>query len=130
MDEYIVDTHALIWYFSDSPRLGDRARSVFTRGDSGETILYIPSIALAELYYANVKNGSPIDFDEMYRTLNESDQFLFVDFVESDVLEFGADSKVTEMHDRMIVGVARRLKAPLITIDKNITQSGLVEIVW
>jgi len=34
------------------------------------------------------------------------------------------------MHDRMIVGAARRLNAPLLTKDANVTASGLVKIVW
>ena len=53
-----------------------------------------------------------------------------VAFEADDVLDFDRDSAVKEMHDRMIVGVARRLNAPLLTKDANITASGLVSIVW
>jgi PIN domain nuclease of toxin-antitoxin system len=34
------------------------------------------------------------------------------------------------MHDRIIVGLAQHLNAPLLTADRVITASGLVPIVW
>ena len=52
------------------------------------------------------------------------------EYVTDDVLDFDKDSAVREMHDRMIVGAARRLNVPLLTKDQNITASGLVKIVW
>ena len=52
------------------------------------------------------------------------------DFEAEDVLDFDADSAVKEMHDRMIVGVSRRLNAACLTKDLNITNSGLVKIIW
>ena len=51
-------------------------------------------------------------------------------FDPSDVLDFDADSSVKEIHDRIIVGTARRLNAACITKDENITNSGVVKIIW
>ena len=92
--------------------------------DSGQAIIHVPAIVMAELYFANVKTGYPIDFEETFQTLERSDQFVFTPFEASDVLDFGRDASASEMHDRMTVGVARRLGAPLLTADRNITASG------
>jgi hypothetical protein len=46
------------------------------------------------------------------------------------VLNFDAESAVPEMHDRIITWLARRLGAPLLTHDPQITASNLVQIVW
>jgi PIN domain nuclease of toxin-antitoxin system len=46
------------------------------------------------------------------------------------VLDFDACAKISEMHDRMIVGAARRMNAKLITRDKQIIKSRLVTTVW
>ena len=46
------------------------------------------------------------------------------------VLDFAKDAAVPEMHDRMIVGLARRLEAPVITSDALIAATNLVEIAW
>lgn len=102
----------------------------FEDADRGEATIHVPAIALAELYYANIKTGRLIDFDEAYITLDSGSQFVLTPFDAEDVLDFDRDSAVTEMHDRMIVGLAVRLGCPLLTVDKNITTSGAVEVVW
>ena len=43
--KYVVDAHTLIWFFTDSPRLGRRASLVL---DDLESELILPIIALAE----------------------------------------------------------------------------------
>ncbi len=85
---------------------------------------------MAELFYLNVKPGNPIDFRVTFDELQRSAQFLLTPSEPEDVLDFETDSSVSEMHDRIIVGLARRLNAPLLTADRNIRDSGLVEIVW
>ncbi|MGI8884189.1 MAG: hypothetical protein ACR2IA_08090 [Pyrinomonadaceae bacterium] len=42
----------------------------------------------------------------------------------------GQDLVVPEMHDRIIVGVARRLSVPCLTCDTKIIASNLVKVVW
>jgi PIN domain nuclease of toxin-antitoxin system len=46
------------------------------------------------------------------------------------VLDFDPCSTIVEMHDRIIVGAARRMNANLLTRDKQITKSGLVATIW
>jgi len=82
------------------------------------------------MYYANIKTGEPIDFVAAYKKLDSCNQFILTPFEAEDVLDFDRDSAVKEMHDRMIVGLARRLGCPLLTVDKNITASGAVEVIW
>lgn len=59
-----------------------------------------------------------------------SAQFVFVDFRPDDVLDFDTDALVPEMHDRIIVGVARRLGATCLSRDPAIEHSGLVPTIW
>lgn len=70
------------------------------------------------------------DFAKTYADLRARPYFQFVPFLPDDVLDFTQDNAVTEMHDRMIAGLARRLGFPLITSDANITASALAQIVW
>jgi len=120
LTHYVVDTHALFWYLTASPRLGAR----------GEAILYVPAIVLAELYFLNEKAGKPLDFHKEFQALRESSQFVFVPFTANDVDDFEQDNKASEMHDRMIVGVARRMGVMCITTDTEIVNSKLVSTVW
>ncbi len=130
MNEYVADTHALLWYLTASPRLSATAKAAFDEGVKNLAFIHIPSIVLAELYFLNVKHNYPIDFTAEFQKLNASGQFILTSLEPQDVLDFDKDSIVSEMHDRIIVGVARRLSAACITKDDSITRSGLVNIVW
>jgi len=130
MNEYVADTHALLWYLTASPRLSATAKAAFDEGANNLAFIYIPSIVLAELYFLNIKFNYPIVFAAEFQKLEAGGQFILTSFEPQDVLDFDKDSIVSEMHDRIIVGVARRLSAACITKDDNIIKSGLVNIVW
>jgi len=53
-----------------------------------------------------------------------------VDFDYESALQLRDLSAIPEMHDRIIVAAAIEYDAVLITFDKTITASGLVEVVW
>lgn len=127
---YVADTHAIFWYLTDSPRLSRAASAVFDRADTGEAVIYLPAIVLAELYFLNEKLGHPLDFVREFERLRQSGQFILIDFTAHDVLDFDLDAAVSEMHDRMIAGVARRLNAPCITCDRQIITGGIVATIW
>lgn len=130
MNLYVADTHALFWYLADSPRLGEKAKDAFDEGARGDALIYLPAIVLAELYFLNEKLGRTLDFAAGIAALRSSGQFIFVPFEGADTLDFAADDAVPEMHDRIIVGVARRLGATCLSLDSQIVSSGLVTTIW
>ena len=130
MTRYLADTHALYWYLADSPRLSGAASRAFDSGDAGEAEILLPAIVVAELYYLNVKLGSPLSFGDVLQYLQTAGQYAFIPFNAEDVADFDHDHAIPEMHDRMIVGAARRLGAKCLTADQVIRSSGLVEVVW
>ena len=56
MSDVVTDTHALIWYLEDSPRLSAAADRVFKQCDRGEITIYIPTISLLEVTYLQEKD--------------------------------------------------------------------------
>jgi PIN domain nuclease of toxin-antitoxin system len=127
---YVVDTHALIWYLINDRKLGKRAAAIFAAAERGETWLVISAVVVAEMYYANKKNKWFADFDAAYQQLRATPYFRFVDFASDHVLDFDKNVNVPEMHDRIIAGLARRIGAPLLTSDPQITAANIVKIVW
>jgi PIN domain nuclease of toxin-antitoxin system len=127
---YVTDTHSLFWYLTNSPKLGPSASKAFYEADNGAALIYVPAIVLAELYYLNEKFGRPVDFVAEYRHINSGSQFVPLPLLPEEVLDFDTDRAVAEMHDRMIVGAARRLGVPCLTKDAEIAASGLVATVW
>jgi len=130
MDFYVADTHALFWYLTASPRLGTNAKAAFDEGAKGNAVIYIPAIVLAELFFLNEKINQPLDFNKEFQRLEQSAQFEFIGLEPDDVKDFAQDAAVSEMHDRMIVGVARRHSIPCLTCDTKIIASNLVKTIW
>ena len=127
---YVVDTHALIWFLLDDKKLGRRAKSIFQAAEQHQTLLVVSAIVLAELFYANAKFGWFADFGALFLDLSSKTYLRFVPFDPTHVLQFTTDAAVPEMHDRIIAGLASRLKAPLLTSDPLIRSSGVVTVVW
>jgi predicted nucleic acid-binding protein len=130
VNRYVADTHALYWYLIRSPQLGAGALAAFLEGEQGEAKIFIPSIVLAELYFLNVKVGSPLDFASELARLSDAEQFEFVEFRAEDVLRFDALSTIPEMHDRIIASAALARGCACLTRDTQIVSSGLIPIVW
>ncbi|MCK6580310.1 MAG: PIN domain-containing protein [Anaerolineae bacterium] len=77
---HVVDTHALIWYLLGDRKLSRRALAVFHAAERGETRLIIPSIVLAEMYYANAKNKWFPDYTAVHKDLLGRRFFKFLPF--------------------------------------------------
>jgi PIN domain nuclease of toxin-antitoxin system len=129
MIDYVIDTHVLFWYLIKSSRLSAHLINVLSEGESGRAVIHVPAIVLAELFYLNVKLGTPIDFSSDFAKLQQASQFVLTAMDPEDVLELKVDLAVPEMHDRLIVGLARRINAKVLTIDKQIINSNIVETV-
>jgi PIN domain nuclease of toxin-antitoxin system len=129
-DFYVVDTHALIWHLTSEKPLGKQPEAIFAAAERGETKLLVSAITIAEMYYANKKNRWFENFKETYQQLVSKPYIRLVDFKADHTLDFDQDMNVPEMHDRIIAGLARRIKAPLLTIDPLIKADETLRIIW
>ena len=130
MSLYVADTHALHWYLTGDARLGPQARLAFDNAAAGNSIIYVSAISVAELFYLNQKAGDLKLFHDELRELRSSSQFVLVPLLAQDVPDFETDAAIPEMHDRIIVGLARRLGATLLSRDTQIASSGIIPTTW
>lgn len=130
MKRFVVDTHALFWYLTASPHLSVKAREAMDAAAHGKARLYISAIVLAELHYVNAKLKGDLDVPGLIAELKASSQVSLVPLRAEDVAEFGQDSHVPEMHDRIIAGLARRMRAAVITLDPKIVGHDGVTTLW
>ncbi len=126
---YVVDTHALFWHLTASPRLSERARQVFEDAYQGNAILIVSPIVLLELYGVVRKVGAPIDFS------NEVDLFARPPFQAEpitldDLRLLDQLPSIPELHDKLIGATALRLGAPVITRDPEIQSCPVLETIW
>jgi PIN domain nuclease of toxin-antitoxin system len=125
---YIADTHALLWYLADSPRLSAAAKKAFDEAKTGRVTVVVPAIVLAELIWTILKGRINVDLKRVLATVQK--HYTITPLEPADVLKLPDLSPIPEMHDRMIVAEALRRGASLITRDEVIIKSGLVPVIW
>lgn len=124
--DYVVDTHALIWYFIGSKKLTRSARQAMEGCRRRGGRLLIPTIVLAEALDIAEKQRVPFDFAQMYKLIQEEPGFEIVGFSPEIFSEVMKIKKIKEIHDRVIVATARFYGAGIITKDKIIRESNEV----
>ncbi len=133
MPDVVTDTHALIWYLEDSPRLGSAARSAFEACDRGECVVYVPTICLVEIVYLQEKGRIPTDLKSALDAALQAGNTglvpssLTLDIV--DALVRVPRTEVPDMPDRIIAATAVHLGVPLISRDRKLQLSN-VPTIW
>ncbi len=133
MSNAVTDTHALIWYLEDSPRLSSAANQAFEQCDRGEIVIYIPVICLVEIIYLQEKGRilpqlkSQLDAE----LLTGNSGFILADLTAEVVnaLEKVPRSYVPDLPDRIIVATAFHLGLPLISCDSRMPLTG-ISLIW
>jgi PIN domain nuclease of toxin-antitoxin system len=133
MSDYVTDTHGLIWYLEDSPRLGREARRCFEACDRGESIIHVPTICLVEIIYLQEKGRIPAEMKLLLdEELATGSAGIFLSDLSSEVVEMLPKvprNDVPDMPDRIIAATALHLGLPLISRDRKIRVSD-VETIW
>lgn len=126
---YVTDTHSLVWYFTDDPRLSSKALSAFSEAESDGNII-VPAVVLAEIMFIAKKGRITISFAETLDKIGESENFIIAP-LDADILKIADKIESDlEMHDKLIAATAIYYEAVLITRDENLSRSQIVTTVW
>lgn len=127
---YVVDSHAIVWFFEDSNELGRNALNALNSKDSR---LIIPTIVLAEIFYLSQRRKITPTFEDIFQVIEQDDRCLIYP-LDINILRFLPPG--LDIHDGIICGtviVYRELlkeDVRLITRDKEILDSGVVDTLW
>ncbi len=134
MKRYVADTHSILWYLSKNRRLSRRARKLFSSAVKGQVQVLVPSIVLVEaVFLAQRQRASESQISQLFNLSEDREAGIRIVplnmAVAKAVGDFGP-AAIPDMPDRIIAATARALDAPLITVDRVITDSDLLEVVW
>lgn len=133
MPSVVADTHAVIWYLSDSPRLSRRAHRALETALGGGLGIHVSSITLVETIYLVEKRRLPSDaLQRLENALAHPDRGLIevpVDSLVADALKTIPRELVPDMPDRIIAATALHLNLPLVTRDRRL-QDSPVRTIW
>ena len=127
---FVTDTHALLWWFTDSPKIGPKASAIYNGCEKGEIIIFIPTIVIAEALSIFDKRRVSFDFKKLFKRIHDSENFVLV-ALDYPILQEMVDLKdVPELHDKIVVSTAKYLSLPIITKDRVIQELSGVETIW
>ncbi len=130
MRSYVLDTHALVWYLADDPRLGEKAREILrSKGDR----LIVPAIVLAEARYIADARRVPISFQEVLTAITADPSCVVapVDIVTVSYMPKGLD-----IHDSLIAATALLYRdllgedVSIVTRDERMRETPSLSTVW
>ena len=127
---YITDTHSFIWYLTDDQRLSQKAYAIFEACDSGEEIIGIPTIVLAEMIHICEKKRVNIEFKSILEKMSSSLNYQPLSLTIGIILKIIDLIQIPDIHDRIIIATTSVVNGTLITKDKDIRESNLVKTLW
>ena len=127
---YVVDTHALVWYLTRDRRLSLRAREVLQGGQSGELLVLVSTVVLAEVLYISERKRVPVGFSELLSRIQAALGYQIVDFDLAVLREMQRLPKELELHDRALAATALVYDASLITKDRELQKLDRPKVVW
>lgn len=127
---YVADAHALGWYFTDDPRLGQQAARIFERSERGECTILVPTVVLAELFHISRKKRLALDFSALLRKVEERGNFVVTELDLPVIRKLPETHPLTELHDQIIVATALLYGAEVLTKNGPVQDSGLVGTIW
>lgn len=127
---FVADTHALLWYFINSPKLSSKASEIFESCERSECIIFIPSIVIAEALSIFDKKKISFDFKKLLKKLHESENFVIIPLDYSILHKMGDLKDISELHDKIVVSTAKYLNLPVITKDKALRNIQHIKVIW
>ncbi len=134
MSAVVADTHALIWYTSQSSQLSPAARSAMEMAESQRQPIFVPIIVVVELrYLVERRTITEADYQLILTALRDPATVLVAQDITLDLAD--AVSRipraiVPDMPDRIVAASALALGLPLVTKDQNIRRLTNLITIW
>jgi PIN domain nuclease of toxin-antitoxin system len=130
MNVYLLDTHVLYWHLSVPGKLSPAAKKAIEDGETGQALLVISHIVLAELYFLLKKLGQDEQFPAIVAAIRADSAYRIEPVVLDGIENLAGFAEIPEMHDRLIALAAKRLSATLLTKDPLIQASPQISWIW
>jgi len=130
----VLDTHAAIWYLSDSTQLSPTARIIIaTKEKNGESI-FVSAISLVEVIYLAERGPLPSaalqSLEDALRDPAGSMVVAPLDAAVAEAVQKISRDAVPDMPDRIIAATAVHLNAELVTRDRRLQAALGNRSVW
>ncbi len=133
MSACVADTHAVIWYLMNDPRLSPAAFQAMQNAAAVGDYVFVSAISLVEIVYLIDKGRFPQSLlTEAINTLNDPMRELTLTALDDEIAQTMQQiprTTVPDMPDRIIAATALHLNLPLVTADHKI-QAANIQTIW
>ena len=127
---FVTDTHALLWWFTDCPKISPKASAVFEKCEKGENVIFVPSIVIAEALSIFEKKRISFNFKKLFKEIHDSVNFTLIALDYPILQKMITLKDITELHDKIIVSTAKYLNLPIITKDETLQNLPNIKTFW
>jgi hypothetical protein len=128
---YVVDTEALYLYLRDARRLSPAADAVFRLAESGNALLVVPAIAVAELQDLTGRYGRALPISRLLADLSSAPEF---SVAETGAAQLAALERVPQevrgLRARLLAAEALLRNAPIVTTNEDLRRSRAIATIW
>ncbi|WP_373536483.1 type II toxin-antitoxin system VapC family toxin [Microcoleus sp.] len=134
MPSVVADTHTLIWYIFELPRLSPAALTALEQAVNEGNFIYFSAITIVEISYL-IERGR-LAGEVLTRVLNAADDpnvgivLAPLDRNISATIQQIDRATVPDMPDRIIAATALSLSLPLVTRDTKIQALTTIQTIW
>ncbi len=134
MPSVVADTHTLIWYIFELPRLSTAALTALEQAVNEGDFIYFSAITIVEISYL-IERGR-LAGEVLIRVLNAADDpnmgilLAPLDRNISAAIQQIDRATVPDMPDRIIAATALSLGLPLVTRDRKIQALTTIQTIW
>ena len=133
MSACVADTHAVIWYLSNDPRLSAAGLAAMKDAAVNGDSVFVSAITIVEIIYLIEKGRFPQSLlTGVMSTLNNPANELTLAQLDKGIaqtMQQVSRAIVPDMPDRIIAATALHLNLPLVTADHKI-QASQVQTIW
>ena len=134
MNSVVIDTHTLIWYLDQSPKISTTAIDLLDQITRSDLPIYIASITLVELVYLVEKQRlGAFSLEQLLTELATPESPFSIIPLTMQVVQSLRKiprEQVPDMPDRIISATALSLNLPLVTCDHKIRACPAIETIW
>ena len=126
-----IDSHALIWYVDELSKAMLSQPALETIRDAERAgIIYVPTIALLEVYRLIEKGRFSLSFDNLLSNIERSRNYQIVPF-DTKLLRTAILLRDLELHDRLVLATAITTDSILVSKDRAIKAKSFgINVVW
>ena len=127
---FVTDTHALLWWFIDSPKISPKVSAIFEKCEKGENVIFVPSIVIAEALSIFDKKRMSFNFKKLFEKIHGSENFTLIALDYPILQKMITIRDIPELHDKIIVSTAKYLNLPIITKDETLQNHPSIKTIW